>query len=665
VRTLVVALLLASATPVVAQPAAECPTSECAPLSAAADPAGAQLWRDVAGVHQLKIAFVEGLQRFVRAQAGTFGDEGEELRASLAAMQEALTRWDAAIETFRTRASRVAGADASIALATVLLDRHRLDEALRALAAAEQLDDGRADLYAMRALASAASGRHDQAVRALRRATALDSRDPTTAYALVEQLTRLGRLDDAEEARRGLQRSLTSPRQVRFARVDLLTQRPGAAPIFAQARYASGFDALDAGDYATALSRFAAAVPNDPLLTGPADDRARIAEAIAALRAGRIDAALKLLQSVAAASPESSEIHRALGVVYHVDRQSNRSIEHLRTAIRLSPSDERARVMLADVLVEDRRLAEAERELQLAIEAGLRSGQVVYRLAQLYQRQSVLPRAAQAFADSEAFGPIVGRDYFYQAWAGLLVNQADFDGAVAVYRKRVDVNANSAEAHRQLGEIYFLQGRHEEALTEFQVAVWLDPKDAKAHAAAGQSYVRLSKWPEAISALQRALALDGSLREARYALGTVLMRTDRTEDARREFDLFARQQAEAEDAGRREFQLDALRRQAAKEALAGNHEQAVIHYQEVASMDDGPRAQRDLGIALLRAQRASEAVEPLARAQAAEETADGYAHLINALAASGRAEEAAQQRSLYRQHLLRLRMERVKELGGL
>ena len=266
--------------------------------------------------------------------------------------------------------------------------------------------------------------------------------------------------------------------------------------------------------------------------------------------------------------------------------------------------------------------------------------------------------------DSEAFGPIVGRDYFYQAWASLLTNQADFDGAAAAYRKRIDVNANSAEAHRQLGEIYFLQGRHDEAIAEFQVAVWLDPKDAKAHAAAGQSYVRLSKWPEAIAALQRALTLDGSLREARYALGTVLMRTGKTEDARRELDLFARQQAEAEEAGQREFQMDALRRQAAKEALARDHDQAVMHYREVAAIDPGPRSQRDLGIALLRAQRASEAVEPLAQAQGADETADGYVHLITALTASGRTEEAAQQRALYQQHVLRLRMERVKELGG-
>ena len=651
-RVLVFALVVAGAARAGAQPATT------------TNPLYTQLWREAAAIHQIKVAFVDALQRFVRAQAGTFGDEGVELSASLAAMRDALTRWDRAIEAFQAQASRTGDAESSMALATVLLDRHRIDDALRALAAAEQADDNRPDLYAMRALAYGASKRPDEAVRALRRATSLDPRDPTTSYSLVQQLTQLKRPDDTDAVRRTLLRSLMAPRRATFARVDLLSQRPGTAPIFPQARYASGFAALESGDYGAALAFFTGAIATDPLLSGSPDDRSRIASAAAALRGGRIAPAEQLLQSAAAVSPESSEVHRLLGLVFWIDGQSGKSIERLRTAIRLRPTDERARVLLSDVLADDRRLAEAERELQSAADAGLRSGQVVYRLAQVYQRQSLVPPAARAFADSESFGPIVGRDRFYQAWGSLLVTQADFDGAVTAYLKRIDVNANSAEAHRQLGEIYFLQGRHDEALTEFLVAVWLDPKDAKAHAAAGQSYVRLSKWPDAIAALQRALALDSGLREARYALGTVLMRTGKTEDARRELDLFARQQAEAEAAGQREFQLDALRRQAAKEALAGDHVQALAHYREAAGIDPGARSQRDLGVALLRAKRFSEAIEPLRIAQQMDETAEGFVYLVDALTASGNGIEAERQRERQQEFLARMKMERVRELGG-
>src|SRR6185503_18330869 len=131
-------------------------------------------------------------------------------------------------------------------------------------------------------------------------------------------------------------------------------------------------------------------------------------------------------------------------------------------------------------------------------------------------------------------------------------------------------------------------------------------------------------------------------------LGTVLMRTGRTDEARRELELFARQQAEAEAAGQREFQLDALRRQAAKEALAGDHEQSVAHARQAAEIDPGPRSQRDLGIALLRAKRFNEAIEPLRNAQQIDETGEGFVFLVDALTASGNTVEAARQRELQR-----------------
>ena len=500
-----------------------------------------QMWRDAAAIHQIKIRFVDALQRFVRAQAGTFGDEADDLRQSLAAMRTALSEWTLAIQQFQSRSSRGArDAETEIAMATVWLDRHRPDAALRALEVAEQRDAGRVDLYTLRALAYGAADRWDEAARALRRAVAIDPRNPTLSYALAQRLAQLRRPDDAAQALRSVQRALddrrtstTRPsanRPAPFERVDLLRQVSGVAPIFPGARYAAGFAALETGDYDTALARFDDAVSRDPMLASSADTRVRVVAAAAALVGGQLDAARQQLQLASDSAPDDAEPHRLLGLIYWVDEQTGKSIEHLRRAIQLAPADERARVLLSDVLADDRRLAEAERELMQARDAGLRSGQIAYRLARLYERQSLLPQAATAFADSESFGPVVGQDRFYQEWGSLLVNRADFDGASAVYAKRIDVNTNSAEAHRQLGEIYFLQGRHDEALAEFSVAVWLDPKDARAHAAAGQVHARLLRYPDAIAALQRALSLDGTLREARYALGTVLMRAGRRED---------------------------------------------------------------------------------------------------------------------------------------
>ena len=138
------ALLLLIPSPAGAQAQAECATSDCPDQRLQAPPAQRQLWLDAAAAHQLKLRFVEALQRFTRAQAGTFGDEGADLRPSVDAMREALVRWDTAIREFQTRATRLAaGAEVHVALATVFLDRQRVADALHELDAASR-DDNRA-----------------------------------------------------------------------------------------------------------------------------------------------------------------------------------------------------------------------------------------------------------------------------------------------------------------------------------------------------------------------------------------------------------------------------------------------------------------------------------------------------------------------------------------
>jgi tetratricopeptide (TPR) repeat protein len=671
---LLLALLLLSPSVASAQATAECPTADCATGIRAADPAHRRLWIDAASVHALKLDFVGALQRFTRAQAGTFGDEGQDLRASLASMHAAVARWDAAIEQFRAAANRLApSAEVHVAIATVLLDRHRAEDALRQLDAADRLDGDRVDVHTLQALAYGLTGRSADAARALRTAASIDSANPTVFYALAQHSMRLNRSGDAVDALRGFQRALVkrgtavngAAGRSPFERVDLLRQPAGVAPVFPQARYRDGFAALDAGDYADALERFDEALAGEPLLAGEASARQRVTDGAGALRRGEVQPALTLLQAAVAEAPAYAEGHRVLGLVYWIDGQHGRSIEHLRAAIVRAPADERARVMLADVLLEEGRTSEAERELKQSLDAGIRSGQIHYRLAQLYRRQSLLPQAVRELEASAAFEAVVGRDYFYQMLGSIRVDQTEFDAAIAAYARRIDVNPNHGEAHRQLGEIYFLQGRHVEALAEFSAASWLEPSDARAHAATGQVHVRMLNYAEAVSALRRAVSIDPYQREARYALGISLIRLGKVEDGRRELETFQRQQAEAEVSGQREFQLDALRREASRNLNTGAQDSAAALFEKVLAADPkSARSHRDLGLALLRARRPQEAIPHFEAAQRMEETQEGFRYLAEAFTAVGDRAAASRQMDLYRASVEQAKRERIRELAG-
>ena len=664
-------ILVASAVLSAQEPSAECPTSSCAEPSRAASPAVAQLWREAASIHHIKLQFVDAFQRFVRAQAGTCGDEGDDLTRAIASMRESLSQWDQSIAQLKIRVQRIPrDADAHVALATVWLDRHRPDAALEELRAAEPTAADRPDVQRLRALALAALDRPPDAAAAFGRASALEPDNAATRYLRARYGAHVTHSEPTMDAWRDVVRALQRARMnmrgevaavAPFERVGLLRQSSGVAPIFLQSRYSAAMPAIQTGDYATAVAKLAEGAMADPIVASPAAVRARVAEAAAMLKGGRIESALEQLLAVSDQWPDQPEIHRLLGLVYRIDEQQGKSIDHLRKAMSLAPGDERARVMLIDVLIDERRLSEAERELK---DASPSSGQIAYRRSQLYQRQSLLPQALAALEESERFGPVIGADYFYQSWAGVLVNQADFDGAISIHRRRIDANPNSAEAHRQLGEILILQGRDDEALAELLVAAWLDPKDARAHAAAGQVYARMTRYADAVDALARALALDPRLREARYTLGTMLIRVGRADEGKAQLETFGAQQRDAEAQGQREFEIDALRRQASARAREGDLAAAIEGFERAAILDpQSSRSHRDLGVALLRAKRVAEAIDHLRRAQQLDETAEGFAQLADAYAAAGIADESARMRAAYTESIRRARLERIRDLA--
>src|SRR6185436_17028000 len=133
--------------------------------------------------------------------------------------------------------------------------------------------------------------------------------------------------------------------------------------ILPPAAYGLAFRELARGQYERAIAEFRRAAASDPLIVDPAAASGLVARAFAALQQGRVAEAQALLEQ-SGPPRDSSEAHRALGLVYWAASSYDRSIASLTTAISLSPRDERARLALARVLNAAGRNGDAEAALR-------------------------------------------------------------------------------------------------------------------------------------------------------------------------------------------------------------------------------------------------------------------------------------------------------------
>jgi tetratricopeptide (TPR) repeat protein len=613
------------------QDGAECAVVECARSApAGTPPAARRLWDLAAAAHAVKIEFAEAARQFALLQMPPADLDVPAMSQRLGVMRASLARWDAALQQLEKSASpSLRSAETHVVLGSAYLDRHRTADALRELTEASRLEAERADVHAWLAVAHSVNGAGAEAIREWRRAASLDPRSATYAYSLADALRVAGRVDEARQALQQVVRlrsavpvpapGATVRREQPFDRVGLFRQAAGVAPLFVTAPF----------------------------------------QALAALETNGASTLDDLTRGLAL-PPQPGDERRLKGLeLWVVAGDQNGAVRELREALEQRPGDERARIALAFVLRAAGRLSEAEQALSPANEApsAVRS----YRLGQLLESQSRLADAARAYEASLAAGaPLLGRDALLQRLARVRANQADFDGAIRAYAERITINPNSAEAHRSLGEIYYLQGRDDEALAEFLVAVWLDPMDGRAWAALGKVQVRAQRYAEALPVLQRAVALDTSRADAHYALGQALVRTGRADDARREMAEFERLDAAEREKGQRDFRVEQSRVDAGRLLAAGDVDGAVALLSTLAT-DDAQNARwpREIGAALLRARRFPEAVAVLEAAQAKTATLEGERLLADAYAAAGRGVEARERQARYDEAMRRVRLEQL------
>jgi tetratricopeptide (TPR) repeat protein len=223
--------------------------------------------------------------------------------------------------------------------------------------------------------------------------------------------------------------------------------------------------------------------------------------------------------------PDEPDIIFNLGYAYWVDRDPKGAIYWLREAVRRSPLDADAHIVLAAALTATGAGVEAGRERELA-------GRLNSRYEDWERRGNAadhVPRGLERVLDAEVavHGPsfdaaitaAAQRDSremaaFYLDRGRRLFEQQRDDDAIAELRRALYLSPYDAEAHLLLGRTLLRAGRASEAITALRVSVW--SQDSAAARLALAEALEATKDPGLARAeAMRALILDPSLEAAR------------------------------------------------------------------------------------------------------------------------------------------------------
>jgi tetratricopeptide (TPR) repeat protein len=626
--------------------------------------------------------FFSAVVTFYRSLAGLYGDEGPQLTTQLAAISTALDRWDGEIrDADRELRSRLTSADDAetklrihTLLASLYLERGRLNEAVREFDEDIKIDPGRAAFHRLKGLVllqmsrqaetALGAGALAEAAEVFRTAWLLDPADPLNAYRLIAQRSTqitpkeidqaLGTLADLE---RGLIRRERSGAFAPFPNLGGIIDDAAGGMAFVPAAYASGFSFVLQGELDRGVAELRAAIANDPLVTDPSSRSEAMARGIAALRQaasakasapeGVVASAVELLETAVARAGDSSEAHRVLATVYSIAGDIARSVQHLRDAVRLNPRDERSRLALAQTLAVVGRSAEAEDVLRMAVAELPNASALRWRLSRGSQAgQEDDDLALIDMADRLVL--LVGKGELYRALAGLAQLHLDDAKAIGLLERAVRTTPNNAAAHKALGRAYVENGRETHGYAELVIALLLDPNDVETLTALGRWHLTADQPERSVEALERAVVIDPTNRLAVHALAGALIRVGRVGEGKQRLQESERLQAQAIEDDRRVKTAAVLRLNAEMRMAERDYAGAIDLWRQAISLQRGSAAIHvRLAEALAAANRPDEAVAEYLTAISLKAGLDAHRRLAELYDTLGRTAEASRERATY------------------
>jgi protein O-GlcNAc transferase len=264
------------------------------------------------------------------------------------------------------------------------------------------------------------------------------------------------------------------------------------------------------------------------------------AEGVAAVEAGRLDEAVRILSAVVQSDPKAAEAHFYLGLAHFRAGRSVAARPLLERSVALAPANAQAWKLLGLVSTSAGDSEGAVTALRKACDMAPRDEEACYYLARNLHALGHYEAARPAFEKALRASPPPLRARVHRAVALNFAAMGAAAEAEQHFVKSIQLAGGtpleSEDARVDYGAFLFRQGRTEEALRPLQQAAQ-DTPYTRAFLELGRVLLHLGKLDEAAARLEKAVALDPANANARLLLGRTYLQMGRLAEGEREMRL--------------------------------------------------------------------------------------------------------------------------------
>lgn len=236
------------------------------------------------------------------------------------------------------------------------------------------------------------------------------------------------------------------------------------------------------------------------------------------LQSGQNSAGLSLAKILSDQNKDDVRLHFTLGVVLASAKQYRQAQFELEKANALQPETFEILYNLGHVYLRSREYPKAEVVLNRALKLKPDSPDVLYLLGQVYADQTRAVDALDVLVRAHKLAPENADVIFLLARVSMTQNY--YEDAIPLLESGLKIAPQRADLHAALGESYFMAGKADKAIEEFNALIALDPS-ARSYAFMGLSYRNLGRFDEATKYFQQGLKRDTHNDSCLFNLGYI------------------------------------------------------------------------------------------------------------------------------------------------